>query len=147
MLTYALFAIIFGWIMFLTWIVFSTRSHYFRLISQTRKERIDEVMDKLLETDGHLKKEVETVRHHLKEVIDSSRFHIQKVGMVRFHPFEKRSGEQSVVLALLDQEKNGVIINFMYTPEGLRVYTKKVKGGRGEEYSLSDEEVKAITSA
>ena len=147
MLSYVILAVLGGWIIFLSWIVFSTRSHYFRLISHTKKDRIDEVLDKLLETDNHLKKEVEEIKHHLHQVSESSRFHLQKVGMVRFHPFEKRSGDQSIVLALLDHMKNGVIINFMYTPEGLRVYTKKVKEGRGEEYTLSDEEVKAISTA
>ena len=47
-------------------------------------------------------------------------------------------------LALLDKEDSGLIINFIYTHEGVRVYTKKVKQGKGEEYQLSEEEQRAI---
>ena len=64
--------------------------------------------------------------------------------MVRFNPFERSGGEQSFVLALLNNLNSGLVINFIYTREGLRTYIKKVKAGKGEKYELSEEEKEAI---
>jgi hypothetical protein len=134
----------FIWLVVLTWIVLTVRRHYFNLISRTRKEHIDEILDALLATDKKVEMDVKRLKEELREEINRSKFHLQKIGLVRFNPFERIGGEQSFVLALLDQEDNGLTVNFIYTRDGLRVYTKRVKSGKGEEYDLSEEEKKAI---
>jgi len=146
MIIYIALSVFFGWLIFLTILVVLIRRHYFKLISGTRKERIDEVLESLIDAYSGSRKEVEELRHTVDAEIKDSQYHLQKVNIIRFNPFEK-SGEQSFVLALLDKEKNGVIINFMYTSDGLRAFTKKVKAGKGEDYSLSEEEQKAVTAA
>ena len=145
MILYIGLSIIFGWLIVLTFFVVSIRGHYFKLIKGTRKERIDEVLESLIQSYSASRQENEELRQKVDTIIADSRYHLQKINVIRFNPFE-RSGEQSFVVALLDKEKNGVIINFMYTSEGLRVFTKKVKTGKGEEYQLSDEEQKAIAA-
>ena len=98
----------------------------------------------MLENQKKLVDENITLKKELKEEILSSRLHIQKIGLVRFNPFERMGGEQSFIIALLDKEENGLTLNFIHTKEGLRVYTKKIKNGKVEEYDLSEEEKKAI---
>jgi len=88
--------------------------------------------------------DLEEIKKQVKEEMKLSQLHLQKIGLIRFNPFERVGGEQSFVVSLLDKEDNGIIINFIYTREGLRVYTKRVKKGKGEEYELSEEEKKAI---
>jgi len=39
------------------------------------------------------------------------------------------------------------VINFMYIPDGVRVYTKKIKEGKGETLELTQEELEAIAKA
>lgn len=125
-------------------IVFKTKAHYDKLIIRTRKESIDEILDILLDNQKKLTEENISLKKELREEILSSRLHIQKIGLVRFNPFERMGGEQSFIVALLDEEKNGLTLNFIYTKEGLRVYTKKIKNGKGKDYDLSEEEKKAI---
>ena len=120
------------------------RNHYLNLISRTRKNKIDEVLDEILETDEKIVRDIEIIKKELKEEVKKSQLHYQKIGLLRFNPFERAGGEQSFVISLLDYNNNGVILNFIYTREGLRVYTKKVKNGKGQEYELSEEEKKAI---
>ncbi|MFH0755131.1 MAG: DUF4446 family protein, partial [bacterium] len=110
-------------------IIFKTKAHYDKLIIRTRKESIDEILDILLENQKKLTEENINLKKELREEILSSRLHIQKIGLVRFNPFERMGGEQSFIVALLDEEKNGLTLNFIYTKEGLRVYTKKIKNG------------------
>ena len=124
--------------------VLKIKSHYKKLIIRTKKESIDEILDVLLDNQKKLAEENIGIKKELKEQILSSRLHIQKIGLVRFNPFERMGGEQSFIIALLDKEENGLTLNFIYTKEGLRVYTKKIKNGKGDEYDLSEEEKKAI---
>ena len=135
---------LFAWLLFLSYIVFKLRNHYYNLISKTKKEKLDEILDVLLEEDKKLTSEMGLIKAELKKQIEFSQLHLQKVGLIRFNPFERAGGDQSFVVAFLDKQNNGIILNFIYTRDGLRVYTKKVKKGKGEEYDLSEEEKKAI---
>lgn len=144
MMTYLIAGVFFVWLCILSWIVYKIRNHYFNLISRTKKTRIDEILDELLTTDKKITFGLEEVKRELKEEVKKSQSHIQKIGLVRFNPFERIGGEQSFVIAFLDKENNGIIVNYIYTREGLRAYTKKVKNGSGEEYELSEEEKRAI---
>ena len=144
MIIYVVLAFFFIWLVFLTAIVLKTKAHYNNLISKTRKRNIDEILDELLMIDKKTREDLETVKKELYEQIKASTLHIQKIGLVSFSPFEKIGGEKSYVISFLNYENSGIVMNFIYTRDGLRVYSKKVKKGKGEEYGLSEEEEKAI---
>ncbi len=144
---YVFFAAFFLWISFLTYHVFKVKKHYQNLVGTSGKEKLDEVLDVLMKDDQRLQKDIELIKKALKETIDESRFYFRKMGVVRFSPFGRAGSDQSFTLALLDREDSGIVVNFIYTSEGLRVYTKRVKQGKGEEYQLSEEEEKAIKAS
>jgi hypothetical protein len=70
----------------------------------------------------------------------------QRVGLVRYNPFEDTGGNQSFALALLDADGNGVVVSSLHARSGTRVYAKGVSGGRGDG-ALSDEEADAVRQA
>jgi hypothetical protein len=70
----------------------------------------------------------------------------QRVGLVRFNPFEDTGGNQSFALALLDANGDGVIVSSLHSRTGTRVYAKAVASGRSEA-ALSDEESRAVNEA
>ena len=144
MIIYVVLTLFFIWLVFLTVVILKTKAHYNNLISKTRKQKIDEILDELLMIDKKTSQELEIVKNELHEEIKASNFHIQKIGLVRFNPFEKTGGEKSFVISFLNNKNSGIVINFIYTRDGLRVYSKKVKEGKGEEYNLSEEEEKVI---
>jgi hypothetical protein len=147
MIIYVVASFFFIWLAFLTGLVLKTKAHYNNLISKTRKQKIDEILDELLLTEKKTREELEMMKEELRKEIKASSLHVQKVGLVRFNPFERQGGEKSFVISFLNHENSGIVINFIYTRDGLRVYSKKVKDGKGEEYSLSEEEEKAIVSS
>ncbi|MCL4364130.1 DUF4446 family protein [Patescibacteria group bacterium] len=114
------------------------------MISRSRKQKLDEILDSLLDQDKKNYDEVELLKKEVNNQIRMARLHLQKVGLIRFNPFDRAGGEQSFVIAFLDSQDSGIILNFIYTRDGLRVYTKKVKDGKGEEYDLSEEEKRAV---
>lgn len=144
MLTYILIGACFIWLLVLTFIFVKLRNHYYNLISTTKKERLDDILDSLISGEKILKAEVDELKKRLDIEVKKSNLHLQKIGLVRFNPFGTVGGEQSFVAAFVDQENSGIVLNFIYTKEGLRVYTKRVKKGVGVEYELSKEEEKAI---
>lgn len=132
------------WLLILTFIFVKLRNHYYNLISTTKKERLDDILDSLISGEKMLKAEVDDLKKRLEAEVKRSTLHLQKIGLVRFNPFGTVGGEQSFVAAFVDQENSGIVLNFIYTKEGLRVYTKRVKKGVGVEYELSKEEEIAI---
>lgn len=71
---------------------------------------------------------------------------IQKTGVVRFNPFNNMGGNQSFVIALLDNKNDGFIISSLFVKDGNRVYSKAIKAGKSE-HPLSAEEKEAIEKA
>lgn len=71
---------------------------------------------------------------------------VQKVGFLRFNPFNDTGGDQSFVLALLDSKDTGVVISSLYTREGVRVYAKEIQNGNPK-HQLSDEETRTLREA
>jgi hypothetical protein len=70
----------------------------------------------------------------------------QRVGLVRYNPFEETGGNQSFALALLDAAGDGWVLSSLHARSGTRVYAKGITAGRADA-GLSDEETAAIKQA
>ena len=70
----------------------------------------------------------------------------QRVGIVRFNPFEDTGGNQSFAIALLDAKGDGVVISSLHARGSTRVYAKAVKTGKAET-AASAEEAQALREA
>jgi len=66
--------------------------------------------------------------------------------LVRYDAYNEMSGHQSTSLALLDAERNGVVLSCIAHRDSARLYSKVVREGRGE-HELSPEEDEAIRLA
>ena len=102
--------------------------------------------------DAHLDK-VYAVARELDGLSDRSavleaagRRAIQRVGLVRFNPFEDTGGNQSFAMALTDAAGNGFIVSSLHSRTGTRVYAKAITDGRSDG-ALSDEEQAALRIA
>lgn len=82
----------------------------------------------------------------VKKLENISEKTFQKIGVVRFNPFSDMGGNQSFVIALLDNQNSGFVISSLFIKEGNRVYAKSVKAGKSD-YPLSIEEIEALERA
>lgn len=80
---------------------------------------------------------------HLMRVLQGC---VQHIGVVRYDAFEDVGGCQSFSLALLDGQRNGVVITAIYSRTDVRLYTKKMDHGRAVT-QLTDEEAAAVKQA
>ncbi len=66
--------------------------------------------------------------------------------LVRYDAYNEFSGQQSMSIALLDDEQSGIVLTCIHHRDQARVYAKQVHGGRGEQ-ELSPEEQEAVRAA
>jgi hypothetical protein len=71
---------------------------------------------------------------------------IQRVGVVRYNPFEDTGSNQSFVLAMLDGRGDGFVLSSLHSRQSTRVFLKPVTGGKADG-AISDEEGEAIKQA
>ncbi|MCX6722682.1 MAG: DUF4446 family protein [Candidatus Staskawiczbacteria bacterium] len=98
------------------------------------------------EKNNDLEKQIKEAFLKIKNLEDTCETTIQKIGVVRFNPFNDIGGNQSFVIALLDNKNDGFLISSLFVKEGSRVYTKAVKNGKSD-HTLLKEETEAIEKA
>ena len=76
----------------------------------------------------------------------NGRHAFQRVGLVRFNPFEDTGGNQSFALALMDANGDGFVVSSLHARTGTRMFAKTLAGGRSDA-SLSAEETEAVRMA
>jgi hypothetical protein len=80
-------------------------------------------------------------------VIDQrSQRSLQHIGLVRFNPFEDTGSDQSFAIALLDDQRDGIVLSSLHGRANTRIFAKPVADG-GSPHNLSEEESRAIRIA
>jgi len=147
MLINIVLAFFFGWLALMTFIVMKLRNHYRRLTKRSGVHSLDTLLDILLNEAEKGKNHQQMLEKKIAELQLASHHAYRKIGMVQFYALGKTEGEKSFVIALLNELNTGLVLNFMYISEGVHVYAKKIKDGKGEGYELSTEEKQAIHTA
>jgi hypothetical protein len=130
------------------WLLRQVSAMRSRLLGLTRGEDGDlgDVLGSHLERVYELGREVERLGSRTGRLESGAVRAFQRVGLVRFNPFEDTGGNQSFALALLDAEGNGWVLSSLHARAGTRVYAKAIRGGRSDG-ALSEEEAAAIKQA
>ncbi|MDQ3938834.1 MAG: DUF4446 family protein [Chloroflexota bacterium] len=111
---------------------------------------MDEAVDRLLaEQIGRVDALSESVAEQaarLQAFEGQSRRAVQRVGLVRYNPFDDTGSNQSFALALVDGRDDGVVLSSLHSRQVTRVYLKQIIAGRSET-ALSEEETEALRRA
>lgn len=116
------------------------------LIKGKDNQSFIKVFEGLIKKNKENIKAVEALRQEVKRSSEEGLSHFQRLGLVRFNPFDETGGNNSFSLALLDGKNNGLVITGLHTRERTRIYVKPVKNLKSE-YELSAEEKKALDKA
>jgi len=97
-------------------------------------------IDKLKEDRDLIRKEIEKINENLMTSM-------QKIGIVKYDAFKEMGGKLSFVLALLDKNNDGILLNSIHSSrEGCYIYLKEII--KGESFlELSKEERTALEQA
>lgn len=135
------------WSGILTFLFFKFFLYYSHLAKHGHKGNLAQVLDELIQGNADNKKDIRHLISRCDTLEKEGQLHIQKVGLLRFNPFKDTGGDQSFILALVDAHDTGVVVSGLHTRSGTRWYAKKVINGKGTEYELSEDEIKAIKEA
>jgi hypothetical protein len=107
---------------------------------------LEAILDAHLEKVFAVARDLEDVAARTVILEAAQRRVFQRVGLVRYNPFEETGGNQSFALALLDANSDGWVLSSLHARSGTRVYAKAIKAGRAEG-GLSEEETAALQQA
>lgn len=120
-----------------------------RLLGLTRGaegHNLEAVLDAHLDKVFAVARELDELAARMAVLEAAQRRAFQRVGLVRYNPFEETGGNQSFALALLDAAGDGWVLSSLHARSGTRVYAKAIKTGRADA-ALSEEETAAIQRA
>ena len=120
-----------------------------RLAGLTRGESgtsLEGILDAHLDRVDAMGREVDELAARTAITEAAQRRSFQRIGLVRFNPFDDTGGNQSFALALLDQAGDGFVVSSLHARAGTRVYGKAISKGTSES-NLSAEEDEALRLA
>lgn len=117
-----------------------------RITRGSEGRSLEAVLDEHLEKVFALSRQLGDLAARLTILEGTQQKAFQRVGLVRYNPFEETGGNQSFALALLDATGDGWVLSSLHARSGTRVYAKAIKDGRSDA-GLSAEETAAIAQA
>lgn len=110
--------------------------------AETLEDTLNEILDQLKEMNAKDRATKDMMRVLSKQVKDS----FQKYGFVKYNAFKGMGGNLSFVLAMLDDNNSGFILDAVHSREGCYLYLKEVEEGATETV-LGSEEQEALEQA
>lgn len=110
-------------------------------------EKEKQIFEKIESSKQELQNNIKETNNRIDDTKNQLKNAIQKIGFVRYNPFEEVGGELCYAIALLDENNNGVVINSIYSRETCYSYAKDITNGESLNHKLSDEEIQAIKLA
>jgi hypothetical protein len=94
-----------------------------------------------------LKADTKKINNEIAKIKENLMITYQKVGIVKYDAFKEMGGKLSFVMALLDKNNNGILLNSVHSSrEGCYTYLKEII--KGESFlELSDDERMALDQA
>lgn len=122
------------------------RKKYNKFMQGKNASSLEKDIISLYEDNSIMKGSIEKNKKDIEEIYEKHKSAFQKMGFVKYDAFKEMGGKLSFVLALLDENNDGFIINSVHSSGGCYSYTKRVKAGDSE-ITLSNEEKVAIERA
>lgn len=143
---YVFFGFLALWLLALTGLIFWFYRKINFLIKESKGEPLVKLLVRLIEREKKNTVGIEAIKKDIDSLEKRGLLHIQKVGIVRFNPFNETGGDHSFSLAVLDANDTGFVITSLHTRERTRSYAKLVVEGKSS-HDLSKEELQAIKKA
>jgi hypothetical protein len=140
------FGVVIAWLLLLTRRVRGLRDRLAGITQGAEGRSLEAILEAHLQRVLEVDAEVRAVELRTTAVEAQARRAVQRVGLVRFNPFEDTGSNQSFALALLDEGGDGVVVSSLHSRNATRLYVKPVVAG-ATDTGLSDEEAQALREA
>lgn len=110
--------------------------------AETLEDTIMDIMDEMEE----LQEKDRVSRDAMKQLSKQIKSSLQKFGYVKYNAFKGMGGNLSFVIAMLDNNNSGFVLDVVHSREGCYIYLKEVEEG-ATEVLLGGEEQEALEQA
>ncbi len=94
-----------------------------------------------------LEDEVEQLNNYYSKLFRLTNNNLQNVGLIRYNAFQEMGGNLSFTLALLNNQKDGIVLTSINGRNDHRLYIKQISAGVSKDQPLTEEETQAISEA
>ncbi len=94
-----------------------------------------------------LEDEVEQLNNYYSKLFRLTNNNLQNVGLIRYNAFQEMGGNLSFTLALLNNQKDGIILTSINGRNDHRLYVKQISASVAKDQPLTEEETQAISEA
>lgn len=122
------------------------RYDFFMGTGRRPSHNLEMKLEKFYESSKNIEEKYTKLLDMVTDLDQTAKSKIQKVGLIRYNPFDEMGGNLCFALALLDGNDNGVVLNGIHSRTGSFTYAKPIEMGVST-YMLSDEEEKAVELA
>lgn len=119
---------------------------YFMGANRRPSHNLEMKIQDYYETSKRIEEKYSKLLDMVTDMDKTDKTKIQKVGLIRYNPFDEMGGNLCFALALLDGYDNGVVLNGIHSRTGSFTYAKPIEMGVST-YMLSEEEIKAVEMA
>lgn len=119
---------------------------YFMGANRRPSHNLEMKIQDYYETSKRIEEKYSKLLDMVTDMDKTDKTKIQKIGLIRYNPFDEMGGNLCFALALLDGNDNGVVLNGIHSRTGSFTYAKPIELGVST-YMLSEEEIKAVEMA
>jgi len=119
---------------------------YRAMIDGTGVADLETVIGGLQQRAAGAEREIERLSGGLGRLEETVRLSAGRVGVVRYNAFAEQGSDLSFAVAIVNDERSGVVLSGIHSREQTFVYAKPVSGGESP-YPLTPEERRAIEQA
>ena len=113
---FVLVIVLLGWIAFLEWRHRQLANSFRLLMTGHSGADLETTLLDFVARLNHAEQITQTMDHRVTDLEVKLPYLVQHVGVVRFNPFADKGGDQSFVLAILDDHADGVVRRVRCTP-------------------------------
>jgi hypothetical protein len=105
-----------------------------------------EILQSVLQTTEQTDAGMSALDSKLETHIENSRSFTKHVGLVRYDAFDDVAGKQSYSMCMLNEDRDGVLITYLFSKKSTRSYAVTIDKGKPSR-ELSEEEARAMDGA
>ncbi len=122
------------------------KARYEQFMEGRDAESLEDSMVKLFKDMNKLKAYANRHEKRINTLYEKAKHCYQKSALIKYDAFREMGGDLSFVIALLDEEDNGFILNSVHSTNSCYIYTKEIKNGQSF-IDLGKEEAMALNKA
>ncbi len=138
---------VFVWLALLTFFVWKESNFLKSLFPKSGERQIRRKFEEVLTSISNFDKKLSVLKGGLEKLEVEGLRHVQRVGFLRYNPYDETGGDQSFTIAILDYKGNGFVLTSLHARSGTRVFAKPIFDGKSEKYKLSKEEDEVLKKA